>query len=64
MNSVPTVIGIRLAPDVRIMLDRAQRRAGFRSYSRIGNLALRSFLTPIHAGKRVRNLQAKMGVQV
>lgn len=57
------MIGVRMDKDVEILVGMALKERRFLNASRIGNEALRKYLTPMFPSKRVAALQKEMGVQ-
>ena len=65
-ETVPEMFGVRPDDDVRLLLAIAIEQPGrdSKNWNRIANNALRNFLTPKLATKRILNLQEKMGVKI
>lgn len=59
----PPVIGIRVSPDNRLLLEAAHKDGMGWSWSDIGNTIIREYLMPHYGGKAVLNAQKVMGIR-
>lgn len=55
-----SIFGVRMDADVALLVERAIRSGQFKNNNRLGNAALRKFLTPMFPSKRVAELQKKI----